>query len=152
MHQNHVPFFRQANSTDIPAMSRIRLSVTENVLSDPTRITGNMYEDFLEKSGRGWVAELAGEVVGFCYADKENASIWALFVSPGKEGRGLARSLLKLAVDWLFEIGFERVHLSTGANTRADRFYAAQGWVRNPVSASEIAYSLERPQPTRKEA
>jgi GNAT superfamily N-acetyltransferase len=111
-----------------------------------------MYEDFLEKSGRGWVAEIDGEVAGFCYADKENASIWALFIAPGKEGQGLARSLLTLAVRWLFDLGHDRVHLSTGANTRADRFYAAQGWVRNPVSASEIAYSLARPRLTRNEA
>lgn len=145
MHPNDVPLFRQANSTDIPAMSRIRLSVTENVLSDPARITREMYEDFLETSGRGWVAEIGGEVVGFCYADKKNASIWALFVSPRKEGLGLAKSLLKLAVNWLFDIGHDCVHLSTGADTRADRFYAAQGWVRRPVSASEIAYSLARP-------
>lgn len=137
---------------DIPAMSRIRLSVTENVLSDPTRITREMYEDFLEKSGRGWVAELGGDIAGFCYADKKNASIWALFVAPGKEGRGLARSLLALAVNWLFDLGHERVHLSTGVNTRADRFYAAQGWTRKPVSASEIAYSLARPQLGSKEA
>jgi GNAT superfamily N-acetyltransferase len=137
--------FRRAVSADIPAMSRIRLSVTENVLSDPARITGRMYEDFLEKSGRGWVAERAGEIVAFCYADKDNASIWALFVRPGEEGRGLGRSLLKGAVDWLFEIGHERVHLSTGAGTRADRFYAAQGWLREPLGPSEIGYSLAKP-------
>jgi GNAT superfamily N-acetyltransferase len=136
--------FRQANSADIPAMSRIRLSVTENVLSDPGRVTAAMYEDFLDKSGRGWVAEEAGEILAFCYADKINASIWALFVRPGHEGRGLGKSLLRQAVDWLFEIGHERVHLSTTAGTRADRFYAAQGWQRQPVSASEIAYSLTR--------
>jgi GNAT superfamily N-acetyltransferase len=144
MPANTLPLFRQANSSDIPAMSRIRLSVTENVLSEPGRITEAMYEDFLEKSGRGWVAESAGEIVAFCYADKENASIWALFVCPGHEGRGLGKSLLRQAVDWLFEIGHDRVHLSTGANTRADRFYAAQGWIRQPVSATEVAYSLTR--------
>jgi hypothetical protein len=81
-----LPLFRQANRSDIPAMSRIRLSVAENVLSDPSRVTAQMYEDFLEKSGRGWVAEDKGEIVAFCYADKENASIWALFVCPGHEG------------------------------------------------------------------
>jgi GNAT superfamily N-acetyltransferase len=144
---NYVPLFRQANSKDIPAMSRIRLTVTENVLSDPRRITEAMYEDFLDNSGRGWVAESNGEIVAFCYADRKNASIWALFVCPGHEGRGLGKSLLKLAVDWLFEIGSGCVHLRTGANTRADRFYAAQGWLRVPVSASEIAYSMTKPAP-----
>ncbi|WP_374046754.1 N-acetyltransferase family protein [Massilia sp. YIM B02763] len=137
--------FRQAEHRDIPAMSRIRLSVAENVLSDPSRVTLQMYEDFLDKSGRGWVAEDDGEVVAFCYADKDNGSIWALFVRPGHEGRGIAKALLGLAVDWLFSLGNARICLSTGANTRADRFYAAQGWRRDPVGATEIAYSLTKP-------
>jgi GNAT superfamily N-acetyltransferase len=141
--------FRRAVSADIPAMSRIRLAVTENVLRDPTRITVEMYEDYLERSGRGWVAENGGEIVAFCYADKIDASIWALFVRPGHEGRGLAKALLKRAVDWLFEAGHERVHLTTGADTRADGFYAAQGWARDPVGASDIEYSLTRRQLTK---
>jgi GNAT superfamily N-acetyltransferase len=144
MLSNDVPLLRQANSADIPEMSRIRLSVTENVLSDPGRITKEMYEDFLERSGRGWVAERDGEIVAFCYANKVDASIWALFVRPGHEGRGLGKSLLKQAVGWLFEIGHDRVHLSTSGNTRADRFYAAQGWLRQPLSDSEVAYSLTK--------
>jgi len=135
---------RRATHADIPAMSHIRLSVTENVLSDPTRVTTAMYEDFLERSGRGWVAESDGHIVGFCYADNENASIWALFIQPGQEGRGLGKALLDLATDWLFGRGHERIRLTTGAGTRADRFYAARGWRREPVGASEIAYTLER--------
>ena len=98
--------FRQALRADIAAMSRIRLSVTENMLSDPTRVTLQMYEDYLEDCGRGWVAEIDGVVVAFCYADKVDGSIWALFVAPGHEGLGLARCLLACAVDWLFALGF----------------------------------------------
>ncbi|MGJ7916598.1 N-acetyltransferase family protein [Massilia sp. LXY-6] len=140
------PLFRLATSADIPAMSRIRLSVTENSLSDPARITEAMYEDFLERSGRGWVAENDGEIVAFCYADKVNTSIWALFVRPDHEGRGLGTLLLRQAADWLFALGHDCIRLTTSANTRADRFYAAQGWLRRPVSASELAYSLTRPE------
>jgi GNAT superfamily N-acetyltransferase len=138
------PLFRRATSADIPAMSRIRLAVTENTLSDPTRITHSMYEDYLERSGRGWVAEHDGAILAFCYANKLDASIWALFVDPAHEGQGLATVLLERAVNWLFETGHARVHLTTGADTRADRFYAAQGWLREPVSATEIGYSLAR--------
>jgi GNAT superfamily N-acetyltransferase len=144
MPPKYSPLLRQAISTDISAMSGIRLSVTENVLSDPTRVTEEMYVDFLERLGRGWVAENDGEIVAFCYADKVNASIWALFVRPGDEGRGLGKTLLKQAADWLFESGYDRIHLTTTANTRADRFYAAQGWLRQPVSSYEIAYSLTK--------
>jgi GNAT superfamily N-acetyltransferase len=136
---------RRATQADIPAMSRIRLSVTENVLRDPGRINVAMYEDFLERSGRGWVAEADGAIVGFSYADNANASIWALFIQPGQEGRGLGKALLDQATAWLFEQGHERIRLTTGAGTRADRFYAAQGWQREPVSATEIAYTLARP-------
>ena len=93
------PVFRRAVVADIPAMARIRLAVTENVLRDPARTTVGMYEDYLEKSGRGWVAESAGEVVAFCCADKINASIWALFVKPGQERRGFGKALLERAAD-----------------------------------------------------
>jgi GNAT superfamily N-acetyltransferase len=147
MPQESNVLFRRATSADIPAMSRIRLCVTENALSDPRRITDEMYEDFLEKAGRGWVAENAGEILAFCYADKVNASIWALFVSPEHEGRGFGKSLLKLAVDWLFEIGHDCIHLTTGANTRADRFYSKQGWARAPVSPTDVGYAVPRARP-----
>lgn len=138
------PLLRRATHADIPAMSRIRLTVTENTLSDPSRITPAMYEDFLERSGRGWVIEHAGEIAAFCYADKINAIIWALFVSPDQEGRGYGKRLLEEAVAWLFELGHEAVHLTTGANTRADGFYARQGWRREPAGASDIGYTLKR--------
>lgn len=65
-------------------------------------------------------------------------------MQPGYEGRGLAKALLQCAVDWLFARGHATVQLSTGANTRADRFYAAQGWTRSPLGASDAAYTLNR--------
>lgn len=138
------PIFRRATLADIPAMSRIRLAVRENVLSDPSRITEQMYRDYLELVGRGWVAEIDGAVVGFSYADKVNASIWALFMLEDYEGRGIAKRLLQLAVDWLFEQGADSVHLTTGADTRADRFYAAQGWTRAAISKTESGYRIFR--------
>lgn len=134
--------FRRATAQDIPAMSKIRLAVRENVLSDPSRITQKMYEDYLDLLGRGWVAEIDGVIAGFCYANKTNASIWALFMSPEYEGRGLARQLLNMAVDWLFEQGHEIVRLSTGSGTRADRFYAAQGWTLERIEGNDTYYLL----------
>lgn len=101
-----------------------------------------MYEDYLQLLGRGWVAEIDGEVVGFSYADKANSSIWALFISPSHEGKGLAKRLLNLATGWLFEQGETLVRLSTGADTRADRFYALQGWTRERVEDGDAYYLL----------
>ena len=127
-------------------MSAIRLAVTENVLSDPGRITATMYEDYLDHAGRGWVAEIEGVIVAFSYADSIDGSIWALFVRPGWEGRGLARHLLGLAVDWLFATGHASVALTTAAGTRADRFYAAQGWHRMGLcdDGRNVEYVLHR--------
>jgi GNAT superfamily N-acetyltransferase len=130
-------------------MSEIRLSVAENILSDPARVTTQMYENFLDEAGRGWVSEDGRQILGFCYADKVNASIWALFVRPGFEGYGFGKLLLQQAVAWLFEIGHESVHLTTGVNTRADRFYSEQGWTRTPLSSTEVRYSLARPRTVR---
>lgn len=134
--------FRQAEVDDIPAMSAIRLAVRENVLSNPARITPQMYRDYLALLGRGWVALLDGEIAGFSYADQTDGSIWALFIAPEHEGKGLGRALLQLATDWLFAQGHERVRLSTGAGTRAERFYAAQGWRREKEANGDVHYCL----------
>jgi GNAT superfamily N-acetyltransferase len=137
--------FRRAVPADIPQMARIRLAVIENVLRDPTRVTMQMYEDFLEKDGRGWVAQVDGETVAFSYANRIDGSIWALFVEPGFEGRGLARHLLALATNWLFSLGFAQVSLSTGAETRAERFYLQQGWQRDAANSGEVFFVLDAP-------
>ena len=126
-------------------MSRIRLSVRENVLSDPNRVSTRMYEDYLALTGRGWVADIDGAVAAFCYADKNDGSIWALFVDPAYEGQGLAKILLGLAVNWLFELGHACARLDTTANTRADRFYRLQGWERRPLCDTRVEYILHRP-------
>ena len=134
--------FRRATADDIPAMSAIRLAVTENVLSDPSRVTEQMYRDYLDLLGRGWVAECDGAIAGFSYADKEQASIWALFMAQQYEGQGIAKRLLQLAAGWLFEQGSECVHLTTTAGTRADAFYARQGWTREALNEREARFTL----------
>ena len=139
------PVFREAVFDDIPHMSRVRLAVTENVLRDPTRITPQMYADFLEKDGRGWVALVDGEIVAFSYEKLIDGSIWALFVDPRFEGQGLGKQLLSLATGWLFSLGFRRVTLSTGAGTRAAQFYMRLGWQLASSSADDSVFVLDGP-------
>jgi GNAT superfamily N-acetyltransferase len=137
--------FRRGSQEDIPAMMRIRLAVRENRLSNPARVTPAMCQDYLDRLGRGWVAELDGEIIGFSYADRADSSIWALFVDPLHEGLGAGKQLLRLAAGWLFEIGNDEIRLGTQANTRADRFYAAQGWTRGEMKDDvEVWYRLRR--------
>ncbi|NEZ03567.1 GNAT family N-acetyltransferase [Wenzhouxiangella sp. XN201] len=137
--------FREALLSDIPRIMEIRFLVTENELSDPSKVTAEMCEQYHGPLGRGWVCEVQGQVVGFSYAAKMDSSIWALFVLPAFEGQGIGRGLLNLATNWLFSLGNEEVSLLTMVNTRADRFYAAQGWERDGMkSETEVCYRLQR--------
>lgn len=136
--------FRRAVDADVTTMLRIRHRVRENRLSDPTSVTPAMCRDYLDRLGRAWVAEQDGQIIGFSYADR-TGSIWALFVDPAHEGLGAGKRLLRLAADWLFEIGHDELRLGTEANTRADRFYAAQGWTRGEMKDDvEVWYRLRR--------
>lgn len=137
--------FREAGIEDIPALSEVRMSVRENILSDPRKVTPEMYAGYLSVSGKGWLCEVDGEVVGFSVACLEGASIWALFVKPGYEGRGIGTKLLKLATDWLFGMGATRITLSTQACTRADRVYESQGWKRGEIKPDgEVGFHLDK--------
>jgi len=140
-----LPACREACAADIAAMREIRAAVTENRLSDPERITVQMIEDYLSTLGKGWVCEQDGYVLGFSFAARKSQSIWALFVRPGYEGQGIGKQLLRLAADWLFANGAARVVLGTAPDTRADRFYLAQGWRRGELLANgEVFFCLER--------
>lgn len=135
--------FREATEEDIPALFEVRHSVRENVLSDPRKVTHEMFAAYLGESGKGWLCEIDGEVVGFSVASARDASIWALFVKPSHEGRGIGGRLLRLATDWLFETGAAMLVLSTDPHTRADRFYEKQGWQRGEIKPDgEVCYRL----------
>lgn len=120
--------FRRATAVDIPQMQVIRASVKENVLSDPSKVTTQMYHDFLAQCGLGWVCEMNEVVVGFAFVDKIEGSVWALFVLPEFEGFGIGKTLLTLMVDWFKQSEFSLASLSTQANTRAAHFYLQAGW------------------------
>lgn len=138
---------RLATFADIEAMRRIRLSVRENRLADPSRVTPAEYRAMLETRGRGWVCEQT-QIVGFGIADRVARNIWALFVQPGHEGRGIGRALHDVMVEWLFAVGDTPIWLTTDADTRAARFYRAAGWVADATPArGELRFVLERARP-----
>lgn len=138
--------FREADIADIPALFEVRMAVTENVLSDPRKVTPEIFADYLSVSGKGWLCEVEGRAVGFSVASLRDASIWALFVRPGYEGWGIGTRLLELATNWLFDAGAPSVSLSTEAGTRADQLYQRRGWARGEVRPDgEVGFRLERP-------
>lgn len=124
-------------------MHAVRLAVRENALSDENRVRPEHYRAMLQESGRGWVHEESDKVEAFGIADHARRNIWALFVAPDFEGRGIGRELLEVMVTWLFEQSRERVWLTTARNTRAEHFYRAAGWrAVGAVAHGEIRFEL----------
>lgn len=120
--------FREAAIADIPAMHEVRVAVKENRLSDPGRITPEDYASMIGDGGKGWICEAGGLVVAFAIVDVRARNVWALFVAPGHEGKGIGRALHDRMLDWYFGNGHEWIWLSTAPGTRADRFYRLAGW------------------------
>jgi len=136
---------RTADAADIPAIQRIRASVTENRLVS-TVITDEDVRAAIEDTGRGWVVEQDGDVVAFAIGNAVTGNVWALFVHPDYEGRGYGRQLHHTMVEWLWSTGARRLWLTTEPGTRAQRLYEAAGWqATGTADHGELRYELERP-------
>ena len=119
---------REALPGDIPGMMVVRAAVRENRLV--SRVIGPAdYLREMQAEGRGWVAaDEAGRILGFAIGNARTGNIWALFVDPEHEGRGIGRALHDRMVEWLFSTGLTRLSLGTAPQTRAQQFYVKAGW------------------------
>lgn len=120
--------YREATILDIPALHRVRMSVNENKLNNPLLVTRSDYELFLTLKGKGWLCEIENQVVGFAIVDTESNNIWALFLDPSHEGKGIGKTLQRIMLDWYFDQKKEKLWLGTAPGTRAEKFYTITGW------------------------
>ena len=134
--------FRDATLADIPPMQVIRNAVKENVLSDPKLVTDRDYEKYIQVKGSSWVCERDNHLVGFAIADLAENNVWALFVDPAFESKGIGKKLLTLILNWYFNQTQHPIWLSTEANTRAETFYRKQGWQQTGFHKSEIKFEM----------
>lgn len=135
---------RQAVASDIPAIQRVRRSVRENRLVS-TVISDDAVRDAIEVTGRGWVVESQGEVVGFSIGNATNGNVWALFIHPDHEHRGHGRNLHDAMIGWMWSQGLDRLWLTTEAGTRAQAFYEAAGWqATGRTELGELRFELPR--------
>jgi GNAT superfamily N-acetyltransferase len=118
---------RVADVNDVRVLHRVRLSVLENRLTR-TAITDEDYIDAITRTGKSWVAEIDGVIRAFAVANKESRSIWALFVEPAFEGRGLGRALHDVMIEWMRSVGCGVAWLETESGARAESFYKKAGW------------------------
>jgi GNAT superfamily N-acetyltransferase len=136
---------RIATEADIPEMGRVRMSVRENRLASLSSVAPGDTERMLAGDGCGWVAEIDGRVVGFAIADLSGANVYALFIEPQYERRGLGRLLHDTMMDWFFSREAGSVWLSTDPGTRAEAFYRKAGWtVAGTEDNGEIRFEMSR--------
>ncbi len=132
---------RPATREDSPGIWEVRYSVVENTLT-PGRISDEELHRSIETDGRGWVAVDGQRVLGFAIGFR-TGNVWALFVRPESEGRGIGSALHAELLAWYLPQPVQRLWLSTGATTRARRFYEARGWrYMGPQGVEEVR--LER--------
>ncbi|MEK7225174.1 MAG: GNAT family N-acetyltransferase [Bacteroidota bacterium] len=121
-------FIREARVADIPQIQVVRNAVRENQLSDPALVPDKDVEDYLSRRGKGWVCEIDHTIIGFAIVSVRDKNVWALFVQPGYDKKGVGRILHDEMMNWYFQQSSETIWLSTTAGTRAESFYRRVGW------------------------
>ncbi len=135
--------FREAKTEDIKGIQVVRNSVKENTLSNPALVTDKDCEEFINLRGKGWVCETDNKLVGFSIVDLKEHNIWALFVHPDYERKGIGRNLHDLMLDWYFTQAKEKVWLGTAPKTRAEVFYTKAGWKQTGIRPNgEIQFEM----------
>lgn len=147
---------RPATQADAPALGRLgALLVRAHHDFDaarfipPTPGTEAGYARFLasrlgEPDALVLVAEVGGEVAGYCYAELEGTDfmslrgpagmVYDLLVDPARRGHGLGRRLLEATRAALVDRGARQVVLSTAErNTLAQKLFAAAGFRRTMI-------------------
>lgn len=130
---------REAGVHDIKQIQTVRNSVRENTLSDPNLVTDADCEAYITLRGKGWVCEIDKKIVGFAIVDLKENNIWALFIDPNFEGKGIGQTLHRQMLDWYFTKTKDKLWLGTALNTRAEKFYHSAGWTRAGMHGTKEA-------------
>lgn len=134
---------RKAIAADIPAIWRVRYSVQENIL--PLGLISDAeVQQHLEVIGSGWVCERAGSICGFAIGNASNGQVWALFVEPNAQGRGIGSALHAVLLEWFRHQPARTLWLTTAEVSRARQFYEKHGWhCVGAAGKSEVRYERE---------
>jgi GNAT superfamily N-acetyltransferase len=138
---------RPGTADDLPQITIVRTSVRENHLSvEQMAAAGITPQSIAEQMRSGelkcWVAEQDDVIVGFSMADRDTANIFALFILPAFEGRGLGSMLLAACENWLRELGHTHAILNTEPGTRAIEFYRRKEWIETGTVSTLFAQDM----------
>lgn len=121
-------FIREAQINDVPSLKVVRNAVVENTLSDSSLISDADYQAHILHNGNAWVCEMNNQIVGFVMVDLSKQNVWALFVHPDYEKKGIGLQLHDVMLNWYFSQTDKTLSLGTEAHTRAESFYLKAGW------------------------
>ncbi|MNU19239.1 ribosomal-protein-alanine N-acetyltransferase [compost metagenome] len=134
---------RAALVSDIPSIQIVRNAVKENMLSNPALVTDQDCEAFITRRGKGWVCVADDQIVGFSIADLLENNVWALFVHPDYDRRGIGKQLHDIMLDWYFTQSTKTIWLGTAPGTRAATFYKKAGWTEVGIHGNgEIKFEM----------
>jgi GNAT superfamily N-acetyltransferase len=68
--------------------------------------------------------------------------VWALFVDPAYEGKGIGRRLHDLMLEWYFSQTRDTIWLGTAPDSRAERFYRSAGWIQKGMHGKELRFEM----------
>lgn len=124
---------RPARPSDVDAIFKVRTSVQENAVTyeelNEIGVTPAFVTQAIAANACTWVAEVDDEVVGFAMIDIESGCLFAVFVSPGHEGKGIGSCLIDVCERALFK-EHEMIWLETENASRAAGLYRHLGWRR----------------------
>ena len=135
--------FREAGTADIPQIQVLRNEVKENTLSDPALVSDADCENYINHRGKGWVCVNDGNILSFAIVDLVDHNVWALFVHPDHDKKGIGRKLHDTMMDWYFSQTEQKIWLGTAPRTRAESFYRKAGWLETGLHGKgEIKFEM----------
>lgn len=127
--------FRPATPDDAAQCITLRGQTRENAFSvEELRELGITVESWAmaiqDGSCPGYVACMHGQMIGYCFGDRNSGEIVVLALLPDYEGQGIGKALLSLMVEDLRRRGFTRLFLACASDpqVRSYHFYRHLGW------------------------
>ena len=143
------PEIRGASVADVGAMFKVRASVGENTMTaaelSAIGVTPEAIAQAISGAPCAWVATVDKEVIGFAMVDFDDACLFALFVLPEYEGRGIGTRLTQICELALFQ-QHTKAWLETANASRAAQFYRHLGW-GSEVDAGDGDIRMEKNRP-----
>lgn len=121
---------RPATPADVAGIFEVRTSVHQNHLSVAELAGMGITPDAVGAmlaDPCAWVAVEGDRILGFSMIDAEEACLFAVFIRPEAEGRGLGSALMAPAEAALFA-QHPTIWLETAKESRAAGFYLRRGW------------------------